>query len=125
MSEFDAVEARLGAIVDRYRDRLESKALYGVETLGRPGGRAHDYFIGLRTGKRYVSLYVLPVYGRPSLLDEISPALRRRMQGKACFNFAAVDEPVMTELEALVDRSYEVYTSDEYRRLVAVTSRRP
>jgi hypothetical protein len=27
------------------------------------------------------------VYLEPSLLDEISDALRKRMQGKSCFNF--------------------------------------
>jgi hypothetical protein len=124
MVELAAVEARLAAIRDRYRDRLEARQLHGLETLGLRGGLAHDYFIAIRTGKRYVSLYLLPIYARPSLLDEMSPALRRRMQGKACFNFTTVDEALLAELDELVERCYDAYTSDEYRSLVAATSRR-
>jgi hypothetical protein len=52
------------------------------------------------------------VYGLPELLDDMSPELRHRMQGKACFNFTKVDEPLMLELEALtaagVDRFQEM-----------------
>jgi hypothetical protein len=115
-ADFAPVEARLRRILDAYRDRLEPNPLYGVDTLQRPGGKAHDYFAGMRTGKRYVSFYLMPVYARPELLDALSPALRKRMQGKACFNFTTVDEPLMSELESLVRRSYDCFTSDEYPR---------
>jgi hypothetical protein len=116
VADFGPVEARLRRIIDQYRDRLEPNPLYGVDTLRRPGGKAHDYFAGLRTGKRYVSFYLMPVYARPELLDDVSPALRKRMQGKACFNFATVDEQLMDELDALVARSYDVFVSDAYPR---------
>ena len=43
----------------------------------------------------------MPVYVFPDLLDGISPELRRRMQGKSCFNFARVDTPLFAELETL------------------------
>ena len=82
----------------------------------------HGFVAAVRPGKRYVSFYLMPVYARPELLDSISPALRKRMQGKACFNFATVDEPLMSELESLVERSYEFYASDAYPR-VPVSSR--
>jgi hypothetical protein len=115
--QFAPVEARLRRILDAYRDRLEPNPLYGVDTLRRKGGKAHDYFAGMRTGKRYVSFYLMPVYARPQLLDDISPALRKRMQGKSCFNFSAVDEGLMGELELLTQRSYELYASDAYARV--------
>ena len=67
---------------------------------------------GTRLGKRYVSYYLMPVYVQPSLLDDISPELRRRMQGKSCFNFAKVDEPLLAELEALTKKSYEATGGD-------------
>ncbi len=42
----------------------------------------------------------------------ISPALRKRMQGKACFNFKAVPEPaLLDELRRLTEagfRSFEI-----------------
>jgi hypothetical protein len=114
VGQFAPVEARLRRILAAYRDRLEPNPLYGVDTLRRRGGKAHDYFAGTRTGKRYVSFYLMPVYARPELLDSISPALRKRMQGKACFNVATIDEPLMSELESLVERSYDFYASDAY-----------
>jgi hypothetical protein len=122
VTDFAPVEARLRRIIDAYRDRLERSPLYGVDTLGRPGGKPHDYFAGMRTGKRYVSFYLMPVYARPELLDDLSPALRKRMQGKSCFNFATVDEPLMSELESLVQRSYDFFASDAYPR-TPVTSK--
>ena len=49
------------------------------------------WFGGVRSGKAYVSYHLMPVYSHPALLEAISPALRRRMQGKSCFNFKAPD----------------------------------
>jgi hypothetical protein len=116
VADFAAVEQRLRRVLDPYRDRLEPHPLYGVDTLRRQGGKAHDYFAGMRTGKRYVSFYFMPVYARPGLLDGMSAELRRRMQGKACFNFTTVDEPLMRELEVLVASGYDFYESNEYPR---------
>jgi hypothetical protein len=67
-------------------------------------------------GKRYVSYHLMPIYARPQLLDGISVDLRRRMQGKSCFNFTSVDERLMGELEALTRRSFEAFSSDAYPR---------
>ena len=56
----------------------------------------------IRVGKAYVSLHLLPVYMNPALGDAISPALRKRMQGKACFNFKDDPEPALvTELKRI------------------------
>ena len=116
MPDFGAVEARLRSILDPYRDRLEVNPLYGVDTLKRSGGGAHDFFAGVRVGKRYVSYHLMPIYARPQLLDGISADLRRRMQGKSCFNFTSVDERLMGELETLTRRSFEAFSSDAYPR---------
>lgn len=61
----------------------------------------------------------MPVYGRPELLAGISPELRRRKQGKSCFNFSAVDELLMAELETLTERSFEAFMSPAYLRAVS------
>ncbi len=58
----------------------------------------------ITTGKRYVSFHFMPVYMFPQLKEELSTALRARMQGKACFNFVANDEILFRELEKLMDR---------------------
>ena len=58
----------------------------------------------------------MPVYALPDLVANISPELRRRMQGKTCFNFTTVDESLMSELDALTKRSFAHFTSDAYPR---------
>jgi hypothetical protein len=63
-------------------------------------------------GKRYVSFYLMPVYSHAELLDGVSPALRKRMQGKSCFNFTTPDEAFLAELEALTARGYEHFEAD-------------
>jgi hypothetical protein len=65
--DFDGVAARLRAILAPYRGHLEPSELYGVDTLKRPGGGVHDYFAGMRVGKRYVSFYLMPVYSHALL----------------------------------------------------------
>jgi hypothetical protein len=51
--------------------------------------------------KNYVSYHLIPVYAIPTLLDAISPALKKRMQGKSCFNFTAIEPAQVKELKAL------------------------
>ena len=74
-----------------------------------PGGHPWDYVAGIRVGKSYVSYYLMPVYGLPELLADISPELRRRMQGKACFNFTRIDDALFSELAALTATGIERY----------------
>ena len=68
----------------------------------------------VRTGKNYVSFHLMPVYGHPPLLAGISPALKKRMQGKACFNFTAIDEALFTELADLTARGYAAFAKVGY-----------
>ena len=59
------------------------------------------FFGAVQTKKSYVSYHLMPVYENPSLLDSISDALRRKMQGKSCFNFTSHDPVLFKELEGL------------------------
>jgi hypothetical protein len=112
MSEFEAVQQRLQAILEPYAGRLVPNPIYGIGAIGWPGGSKHDYFAGVAPRKHYVSFYFMPVYSHPELLEDASPALRKRMQGKACFNFATVDEALLDELDGLVARGYERFAQD-------------
>ena len=55
------------------------------------------YFGSVRAGKAYVSFHLMPLYMCPALKGGMSPALRKRMQGKTCFNFKTGPEPRLTE----------------------------
>lgn len=107
--------ADLGAVHDRLRDLLRP---YGDEltitsdspegmTLEVPGleGKPWGYVAGTRVNKHYVSVYLMPLYVSARLANDISPALQKRRQGKSCFNFATVDEPLFSELGDLAARS--------------------
>ncbi|HTC85116.1 MAG TPA: hypothetical protein VK656_00325 [Candidatus Acidoferrum sp.] len=108
-AEFPAVAARLRAILEPYGDRLIWDASpSGDAKLERlPGGHPWDYIAGIRVGKTYVSYYLMPVYAIPELLAGMSPELHKRMQGKACFNFTRIDEPLFAELTELTATGIE------------------
>jgi hypothetical protein len=43
------------------------------------------------------------------LLAALSPELKKRMQGKSCFNFSAIDKPLFKELSALTKAGFDSY----------------
>ena len=107
MSDFAAVHARLRDILLRHRgDLVVTKDAPGGVTIEVPGleGKPWGYVAGTRVGKRYVSYYLMPVYASADLSASVSSALAKRKQGKACFNFTKVDEPLLAELEELTAR---------------------
>ena len=59
------------------------------------------FFASVKIGKAYVSFHLLPLYMCPELNKGISPVLKKRMQGKACFNFKEPNETLFEELEVL------------------------
>jgi len=67
------------------------------------------FFGAVQQMKNYVSYHLMPVYVRPELLKGVSPALKKRMQGKSCFNFIEVDKPLFKELAALTRASFKSY----------------
>ena len=103
--DFDAVFDRLKAILEPYARELYVSAdddkTYGLDMAPAPERDPTTWFGAVRRGKRYVSMYLMPVYVDPGLLDDVSPALRKRMQGKSCFNFKEVDQQLFTELKTI------------------------
>lgn len=111
MSGFPAVFERLKGILEPYGRRMHVSADdstgYGVDMAPEAERNPTTWFGGVRLGKRYVSYYLMPVYVEPSLLDGVSPELKRRMQGKSCFNFTVIDDELFEELETLTRTGYE------------------
>jgi hypothetical protein len=110
-AELAATEARLQALLDPYRDRLEAFEIYGVPMLRRPGANAHDWFAGVNRGNGVVRFSFLPMHGHPELLDGLSPAVLKRKTGASLFTFRSVDDATAAELAALLARGYEVYAT--------------
>jgi hypothetical protein len=67
------------------------------------------WFGGIQIKKNYVSYHLMPLYVNPKLLEKISPALKKRMQGKSCFNFTSPDKSLFRELAALTDAGFRDY----------------
>ena len=70
------------------------------------------YFGGVEIKKNYVSFHLMPIYVNPKLLDDISPELKQRMQGKSCFNFKTIDKDQLRELTALAKNGLEYYKKE-------------
>ena len=110
-SDFDAVYARLKRILEPYAPEMHVSADdakgYSLDLAPPEERNPTTWFGGVMRWKHYVSFYLMPVYVDPGLLKNASPELRKRMQGKSCFNFSKVDEPLMSELETLTRAGYE------------------
>ncbi|WP_300454656.1 hypothetical protein [Accumulibacter sp.] len=72
------------------------------------------FFGAVQINKTYVSFHLMPVYVFPELLASVSLALRKRMQGKSCFNFKRVDSVLFQELDALVTAGHARYVQAGY-----------
>ena|SRR5687767_14538093 len=116
MGTFEPVFKRLKAILEPYGQRMhvtsETSDSYGIDMAPEAQRNPTTWFGGVRRGKAYVSYYLMPVYVEPSLLEGISPALKRRMQGKSCFNFTKVDDELFQELAELTRRGFERTAGD-------------
>lgn len=57
------------------------------------------YFGSVEIKKRYVAYHLMPLYVHPLMLESVSETLRRRMQGKSCFNFTKLDEALFSDIQ--------------------------
>ena len=87
---------------------------YYLDTQHMMKNKKPLFFAAVKINKRYVSFHLMPVYVFPALLDGISKELKKRMQGKSCFNFTQVDEVLFRELKGLVQRAKLAYQDARY-----------
>lgn len=103
-----------------YRKHAERGVVLRDDDLGYYLGthevRAKDgyrtAFGGVEIKKNYVSAHVMPVYVHADLAEGLGDALRKRMQGKSCFNFKRVEEPLFDELERIIDIGADRFAAD-------------
>jgi len=69
-----------------------------------PKTKQPGWFGTVTSKKSYVAVHLIPLYSEPELANGISPELARRRQGKTCFNFTKIDEPLFAELRLLMER---------------------
>jgi hypothetical protein len=109
-NQFDVVYSRLSEMLTKHKDKLSVAiekpgefwmAVTGAMYRGKP-----LVFAGVRMGKNYVSYHLMSVYMREV---KISAELQKRRQGKACFNFATVDEKLFKEMDKLTASGLKDY----------------
>ncbi len=71
-------------------------------------------FAAVHLGKAYVSYHLMCAYCNPKMLAGMSPALKKRMQGKACFNFKEPDPALFAELAQLTKTGAEWYDTVDW-----------
>lgn len=78
----------------------------------KPDDKGKPRFFGAvkASGRKHL-LHFMPIYDSPELLNGISQALKKRMQGKSCFNFECVDLALIQELQRVVKRGVEHYAA--------------
>jgi hypothetical protein len=117
-ANFEDVFAALRLMFGKHATRLAVKAdtpteytLVGKFPSPFPQHKGHPvYFGSVRLGKAYVSFHLFPLYMNPALTKTISPALKKHMQGKTCFNFKTSPAPeILSELKQLTKAGFEQF----------------
>jgi hypothetical protein len=122
-ADFSSVFARLKPILARYAKRLSVKADTPVEytLITRSESPFHQhkgeplYFGSVRLGKAYVSFHLMPLYMCPALVKRIPPMLKKRMQGKTCFNFKTdPDSELIADLKRLTEAGFKRWGAQKW-----------
>jgi hypothetical protein len=118
MADFAHLFVELRGIMLPYARKLDCKVdrddeLY-VDTKHILKNKKPLWFGGVQIKKRYVSYHLMPVYVNPKLLEGMSSALKKRMHGKSCFNFTAIDASLFKELEELTESGFMDYRKRGY-----------
>jgi hypothetical protein len=117
-TEFPIVFENLKTILQPYAKKLTIKTdttdNYYLDAAYSEKWKKELFFASVQVKKNYVSFYLMPVYTYPDLLKNISPELKKHMQGKSCFNFKKVEKPLFVELGQLTKQGFERLMREEY-----------
>ena len=114
--DFLIVFEQLKSILKPYAQNLTVKAdtgdTYSLDGPYSETWKKELFFGSAQIKKNYVSFYLMPVYMYPELLQDLSPELKKRMQGKSCFNFKKVEPELFTELASLTRKGAERFKKE-------------
>ena len=113
---FPVVFEQLKAILKPYARNLAVTAdtddAYSLDGPYSEKWKKKIFFGAAQIKKNYVSFYLMPVYMFPELLKNISPQLKKHMQGKSCFNFKNVKPELFKELADLAKEGAEKFNKE-------------
>ena len=115
-NDLKSVFDRLKTILAPYEPKMDvaqnTKTMYILNTRHLLKKNYPLMFGGVRLGKNYVSYHLMAVYASPDV--PMSPELKKRMQGKACFNFKEVDEKLFKELEKITKAGAKRFSNEKF-----------
>ena len=116
-NEFPLVFEELKQILNPYAPKLsvtvDTPNAYSLDGPYSEKWKKPLFFGSVQIKKNYVSFYLMPVYMYPELLKNISPALKKHMQGKSCFNFKKIDPELFEELASLTRDGFKDFQKQE------------
>ncbi|NTU62349.1 MAG: hypothetical protein HGB05_02865 [Chloroflexi bacterium] len=114
--DFQPVFGELKKLLQPFAGTLKPHSKAGdYQLIGPPTPRSQGrevWFGAVQIKKNYVSYHLMAVYAFPDLLDGVSPELKKRMQGKSCFNFKTVDKALLKELGTLTKKGYQRFKKE-------------
>jgi hypothetical protein len=111
---FDELKSILKPYAKRMDVASDTDTYYLLNTRFIMKNKQPLCFGGVRLGKNYVSFYLMSVYASPDLLSSMSPELKKRMQGKSCFNFKEVDKGLFSELKAITKDGAAKFSNEKF-----------
>ncbi len=93
---------------------VDEKGEYSLSTRHIMKNKKNMFFGAVKERKNDVSYHLMPVYVFPEILVDVSPALKKRMHGKSCFNFRSVDNNLFEELNVLTITAYDRFCEAGY-----------
>jgi len=115
-TDFSPVFEELKSILKPFAPKLtltaDTKEIFSIDGPYSEKWKRVLFFASAQVKKNYVSFYLMPVYMYPDLLNGISPELKKRMQGKSCFNFKKVEPDLLKELASLTKKSFERFKKE-------------
>jgi hypothetical protein len=112
-SVFDQLKSILQKFEPRLLLKVDKPGSYSIDAPYSEKYKKELFFGAAQVKKNYVSYYLFPVYMFPELLKGISPGLKKRMQGKSCFNFTSIDKELLSELKQLTKSGFERFKKEK------------
>ncbi len=113
LNEYEQIFNLLKNILSKYRKKMnlteDNANSYVLVGPFSEKFKRDLWFGAVLIKKNYVSYHLVPIYIYKNLAKEIPASLKKKMQGKSCFNFNKVDKHLFKQLELLTDKAFNMF----------------
>jgi hypothetical protein len=104
----------MSAFGPELRATADEPRKYNLVTKANSWKGGPTFFGAVIMGKAYVSYHLMPLYVCPELGKMVSSNLKKRKQGKSCFNVRTPDGALFAELSDLTKAGLEKYRAKNW-----------